>query len=121
MMQQEAVPEKPPQMLFEMLLDLDKTYKLKSDSHPLWPTVDKPSPEEPQAKRSRLMGEYKLVDSSSSATPKKDPRWKDRQRRSGYKPHAYGRALQEEGFENHLSHGVFGVVNSETRHWVQLV
>jgi hypothetical protein len=117
MMQQEAVYEPPPHTLLFYRTEEESRYN-QPNPPKMWPTLEKP--EERPAKRSRLMGEYKLVETSTLATPKKDPRWKELQKASGYKPHAFGRALQEEGFKSHLSNGVFGMIAEDTKQWVQL-
>jgi hypothetical protein len=118
MMQQEAVYEPPPPRTALYYYTVEESRYNQPILPKMWPTLEKP--QERPAKRSRLMGEYKLVATSTLATPKKDPRWKELQQASGFKPHAFCRALQEEGFKSHKSHSVVGVVEEETRQWVQL-
>jgi hypothetical protein len=86
----------------------------------LWPTVPDPELERP-AKRRRLLGDHQLVASYKAATPKKDPRWKELQKASGLKVHAFGRALEQEGFIAHCQHGIYAVVHVETKQWVALL
>jgi hypothetical protein len=116
MMQQTADPTimKEPALLYS-----DEVPFLPEPPILLWPTL--PDPEERPAKGCRLLGDYELVKSYKEATPKKDPRWKLRQRAAGMKLQAYNKALEDEGFMARCQNSVFGIVKVGARQWVKLL
>ena len=83
------------------------------------PIQPEPIPEEePQSKRRKLLGDFKLVETSSLATPRNNPAWENLYKGMGKQK--FNKELASEGLESHKSHGAYYVRDSQTQKLVQL-